>query len=354
MSIKIQCPACGKVNSLDNLNAGPARDCSFCGASMPVPVCPADAAAPAPSAPPPAPAEASAPAPAGGPGRERPRRRVSLFSDGGFILAMLVGAAVLAAGYVAANYGKGDQVSEIVAKASSVTAGTTKKAADVKKTISAEEKRRKEYKPQWVKIKGTGYGFDRAPDFAIDKEKNVIPGNKDHKVSEVWKGAADLSMKIWLGHDDQFLYVRIVGTDDVQHQPLSGVDQGLWMDDSAQFMIWSKGWSTQWEFSVALGKDGKPAYAIHMVPNKQGGRDKDISVANFAVRRDGNVNTYDGKFPLKTIGLTDKVLKEGFRFNALLNDTDDPKNHRKCWIEIVEGIAIHKDIFASPWIKFEK
>ncbi|MBP5233425.1 MAG: hypothetical protein J6333_08460, partial [Planctomycetes bacterium] len=287
-------------------------------------------------------------------GRERPRRRVSLFSDGGFILAMLAGAALLAAGYVVANYGKGDQVSAIVAKASTVPAGTTKKAAEVKKAITDEEKRRKEYKPQWLKIKGTGYGFDRQPDFAIDKAKNVIPGNKDRKVADVWKGASDLSMKVWLGHDDQFLYLRIVGTDDVQHQKLNGVDQGLWMDDSAQFMIWSKGWSTQWEFTVALGGDGKPAYAIHMVPNKQNGREKDISAANFTVRRDGNEVTYDVKFPLKTIGLTDKALKEGFRFNALLNDTDDPKDRRKCWIEIVEGIAIHKDVFASPWIKFEK
>ena len=58
------------------------------------------------------------------------------------------------------------------------------------------------------------------------------------------------------------------------------------------------------------------------------------------------------KIPFSSIGVDSVRLKQGIRFNALINDNDG--YGREGWIQIAEGIASNRSADLYPLIVFEE
>lgn len=298
------------------------------------------------------------------PAEARAQRRVAVFSDGGFIMAALLAVIALTALYIFLHRGKDDQIARMIVRnraghvmaeaAKKKNASAVKKAKEQMADKEKERQRRKHYKPQKLVIGDSGYPYmESAPNFVLNSEKNVCPGNSKNKVGEVWTGAYDLSVKIWLGHDAEFLYMRADVTDNVHRQ--AQPNNNMWRDDSLQFMFCFDGWNQQLEIGAALGDNGKVVSALYIYPQTLPFKPLKAAVGEtLTITRENGLTRYEIKLPLALLKINAATLKKEFKFNALVNDTDDIKQRRKCWMEISEGIATHKDMFACPRVTFRK
>ena len=121
----------------------------------------------------------------------------------------------------------------------------------------------------------------RAPDFVLDDYRNMNDYYKADpaQVARCWKGADDLSAKVWLACADGALRVRVEVTDDVQ----------------------APGDAVEVEVQTSAGVVRKPLLALV---------------------REGNVTRYDCSFPLADLKITPPEVKSGFGFSILLHEDD--------------------------------
>ncbi|MBR0503823.1 MAG: hypothetical protein IJJ84_00335, partial [Kiritimatiellae bacterium] len=121
----------------------------------------------------------------------------------------------------------------------------------------------------------------RAPDFVLDNYRDMNDYYKADpaQVARCWKGADDLSAKVWLACADGALHVRVEVTDDVQ----------------------------------------APGDAVEVeVQTSAGVVRKSLS----APVREGNVTRYDCSFPLADLKIAPPEVKSGFGFSILLHEDD--------------------------------
>ena len=121
----------------------------------------------------------------------------------------------------------------------------------------------------------------RAPDFVLDDYRNMNDYYKADpaQVARCWKGADDLSAKVWLACADGALRVRVEVADDVQ----------------------APGDAVEVEVQTSAGVVHKPLSA---------------SV------REGNVTRHDCSFPLADLKIASPEVKSGFGFSILLHEDD--------------------------------
>ena len=121
----------------------------------------------------------------------------------------------------------------------------------------------------------------RAPDFVLDDYRNMNDYYKADpaQVARCWKGADDLSAKVWLACADGALRVRVEVSDDVH----------------------AAGDAVEVEVQTAAGVVRKPL---------------------SAPMREGNVTRYDCLFPLADLKITPEEVKSGFGFSLLLHEDD--------------------------------
>lgn len=134
-------------------------------------------------------------------------------------------------------------------------------------------------------------------------------------------------------------------TDDRHSQPFSGAD--MWQGDGVQFALAVPGQQGLWELGLSLSDSGGSECFAWSVPN---GFDRTAAAAamRLEAERRGTVTHYRAAIPLAALGLDRTKLREGIRFNLLVNDNDGEA--RKGWIAAAPGIGSGKDAGKYPMV----
>lgn len=189
---------------------------------------------------------------------------------------------------------------------------------------------------------------DRSADFDLSERRSVVTlfGNDPAKGHLVWSGPNDLSAKIWLTRSADALKLRVQVGDDLHAQKEKA--QEWWRGDSIQFALALPGQDGFWELCLAAPEGGTAGAVAYARP--KGFADPCAALSPTAVKREGAV-VYEAALPLKAFGMTQEMLKEGIRFNLIVNDNDG--EGREGWIQIAPGIGQGKDPGQFPVVLFE-
>lgn len=170
------------------------------------------------------------------------------------------------------------------------------------------------------------------------------PGN----LHRLWSGPEDLSAKIRMHVKNGIWTLQFNVTDDKHIQPFRGVN--VWQGDNIQLAFKVSGQSSLWTAGLTLRADGKPELFLWDLPAKFN-RGQVLQAWKLDIRRAGTLTNYEVKIPLSSIGVDAARLKQGIRFNALINDNDG--YGREGWIQITEGIAGTRSSEPYPLLIFE-
>jgi hypothetical protein len=193
-------------------------------------------------------------------------------------------------------------------------------------------------------------GFNRPADFAMDKRTDVVSlcEADPMKTHLIWKNADDLSATIWLGTDGRHLQLKLAVRDDVHKQDYNLGN--VWKGDNVQIGLQVPGQEGFWEVGLSLLQANKAEAFIWAAPK---GFDKLQVVKSISLEsnRQKQVTHYMAAIPLDAIGASPKTLKDGIRFNLLVNDNDE--GIREGWIRVAPGIGTGKNPAKFPFLVFE-
>lgn len=187
----------------------------------------------------------------------------------------------------------------------------------------------------------------RAPDFVLDKISQVFnryqadPANQ-HRL---WRGPADLSAKIWLGREPGAMLMRVEVEDDIHCQPEKG--PLTFTGDNIQLSLVSVG---EFEISLSHLADGSSEVFPTVLPSGFE-RDRVARQIQLKTERIGTKTIYDVRFPYEAVGLSDRLLENGFRFNLIINENDGAG--RNGWLFLSEGLGRQKNTRKFPCIVFQ-
>ena len=170
------------------------------------------------------------------------------------------------------------------------------------------------------------------------------PGNQ-HRL---WSGPEDLSAKIRMKVKQGVWTIQIAVTDDKHVQPYRGVN--VWKGDNIQLAFRIPGQTSLWTAGLSLLDDGSPELFLWDTPEaflKQ----QPLKSWKLKAHRSGTLTEYEVRIPLSSIGVDSKLLKQGIRFNVLVNDNDG--YGREGWIQITDGIAGNRSSEPYPLLIFE-
>jgi len=159
----------------------------------------------------------------------------------------------------------------------------------------------------------------------------------------IWTGKEDLSARLCLRRDEENILLRVVAMDD-QHMQ-GEVAKDLWMHDGIQLAFNVPGEKDVWKIGLAMSGEGK---ALKTVWNAPAGKDKAAmeSKMSLEVKSDGDTIVYEAKFPLKELGYDYTRLRNGVKFNLIVNDDDG--EGRDGWIQMRPGLG--DDFSTEPWV----
>ncbi len=153
------------------------------------------------------------------------------------------------------------------------------------------------------------------------------------KEDNTWKGPEDLSAKVWLAMDDQALTVKVVATDD-RHCQKHAATGHPWDGDSVQLFLAPAGMETACEMDFARDEDGRNHARLRQLPLGVTG---DETKLKLSTARDGDRTTYVITIPFAAIGSDAAAFARGFKFNLMVNDTDN--DVREGWVQVAPGIG---------------
>lgn len=188
-------------------------------------------------------------------------------------------------------------------------------------------------------------------DFVLDRHEQVKslfeadPSN----MHRLWNGPEDLSARIRLKADQTTLTLICEVTDDKHVQPYRG--SRVWEGDGIQFAFKFPGQKGLWVAGATLLAANSPETWIWEAPNGFSS-ERSEALWRLDAARQGKMTRYELAIPFSTIGLTPELLRQGIRFNVLINDNDG--HGRDGWIQIAEGIASNRSADLYPLIVFEE
>ncbi len=194
----------------------------------------------------------------------------------------------------------------------------------------------------------TGDPADRRPDFVLDDIEQVVGFFQHDPANEhrVWSGPNDLNARAWLQLDGDNLRLRVEVRDDHVHQPYDG--HRIFDGDSIQFVLAHRGQTGHFELGAAPSSGGGATLHAWSVP---AGLEDPTQHLSAVVKPTGEGLVYDLAMPLQALGLTAANLRDGVRFNLLVNDNDG--HGRDGYIRLAPGFGdgIHPDQW--PAVRFE-
>ena len=173
-----------------------------------------------------------------------------------------------------------------------------------------------------------------------------------------FNGPEDLSGKAVVAYDEENIYLGVKVTDDVFY--CKQTTNGIWMDDSIQCaMAYAKlngdpDSTARTEFGMALTPEGEKVftYSVEDISINLGEiKVKEVG-GDIAIKREGNVTTYELKMPITQLFQRNAKIGPGYRvaFSLLINDNDG--NGRKGGAEIASGIIGQKYIELFTYLQF--
>ncbi len=195
-----------------------------------------------------------------------------------------------------------------------------------------------------------GENFKRKPDFVLDQREQVFSSTAADPAlnHRVWRGPEDQSANVFLGeaNGDFRLYTEV--TDDKHSQPYSGFE--VWKGDNIQFAFQLPGQVGIWECGISHLDSGKPE--VFVFQTADGFDAKTVAAAaKLVTSREGNITRYNLSLPGSAVGMTPEIMRNGFRFNLLVNENDG--EGRDGWIHIAPGIGDSKTPDKYPFVVFE-
>ncbi|MGN0870202.1 MAG: hypothetical protein ACI4UV_03350 [Victivallales bacterium] len=190
--------------------------------------------------------------------------------------------------------------------------------------------------------------FGMMPFAIMDRREQIVelfdadPGN----VFRLWTGARDLSAKLWIAADQEFFRLKVEVMDDLHRQPNHGKD--IWKGDSLQVFCAFPGQKWVWQFGCALLDDGTVERFVWW-PDK--GFLPDIAVLDCRVTRQGMYTIYRLQIPWSAFGIKTEMLKQGFGFNLMINESDS--KIRESWLQLAPGVGSHIMPEKYPVLIFE-
>ncbi|HSI86231.1 MAG TPA: hypothetical protein VK970_20765, partial [Candidatus Methylacidiphilales bacterium] len=122
---------------------------------------------------------------------------------------------------------------------------------------------------------------------------------------------------------------------------------GMWRGDSVQCIIDDR-LKGAVEFGFAEDKEGKP---VAMVWTQPEGSEDFRSRIRVTIEKRGEGRIYTARVPLKDLGLSQSVLRSGFRFNIAVNDSDGTV--RAHAMQLAPGLVESKSLEAFPYVLFK-
>ncbi len=186
----------------------------------------------------------------------------------------------------------------------------------------------------------------RGPDIQLDSREQLFSFIEadPHMLPYRWKGPEDLSARVWISADAADFILRVDVTDNrhFQNEPSSS----MWKGDSVQCVLALPGQKGTWEFGFAEHEDGKAMAVISEHPSEMS--DSFLGKIKAQVEKRGEGRVYTVRLPRKEVGLTGKILREGFRFNIAVNDNDGQV--RAHALQLARGIVEGKSIETVPYV----
>lgn len=162
-----------------------------------------------------------------------------------------------------------------------------------------------------------------------------------------WKGAQDLSMRVWTGWTPEGVYLAVRVRDDVATDSPEGEPQ-YWRHDSLQI-----GFDTGNRADSGYDASGRE-YGVFPTPKGAEVRENVPSQAArpdiaAAVRREKGETIYEVFFPAAALGVERLAAGQVLRLNVIANDNDG--RERKCWVGLSPGIGEAKRPSVFPqWV----
>ena len=187
-------------------------------------------------------------------------------------------------------------------------------------------------------------------DFVLNRRDQVHalfdadPGN----LHRLWSGPEDLSAGIRMKVEKGIWILHFAVTDDRHVQPYRGRD--VWKGDNIQIAFRISGQTSLWTAGLTLLDSGTTELFLWDVP-KEFLPQQPLKKWKLTAHRSGKRTEYELRIPLASIGVSSRLLKEGIRFNALINDNDT--FGREGWIQITNGIDGYRSSDFYPLLIFE-
>jgi hypothetical protein len=164
----------------------------------------------------------------------------------------------------------------------------------------------------------------------------------------VWSGPEDCSAKLYMGYDENNLYMTVVVRDEI-HTNRHTSEDTLWAGDSLQFafdpnldarekLLNGKNGLFDDDFFFAAGlAGGKPRMFCHI----NGISKADFTSVKPVIIRDEKkkTTTYELVFPWSKMAPLRPQKGLMFGFNFLIMDTDNPEKFPAYWMQLTPGIA---------------
>jgi hypothetical protein len=167
--------------------------------------------------------------------------------------------------------------------------------------------------------------------FSLDGPEDIFPTDRRAQGpsdgATTWSGYDDLGARVYLGWDDEALYMAVKVEDD-RHFNAQPPDM-IWNGDAIQMGLAAG--KTHWNLALALTEGGVVFRQV------EGAKDKDMEeTAGFSVKREGNQTQtfYEMRLPLADLG-----LKPGDEFNLNVCVLDDDKGDgQRYWLQTSPGL----------------
>ena len=186
--------------------------------------------------------------------------------------------------------------------------------------------------------------FPSKPNFVLDRRSQVYAffANNPHHVDKVWANPSDLSVKAFLAGDRTHFKLKLEVTDDTHV-----FRNTVWSGDSVQFFLRFANQYTNWEMGAALNPGVGAVKGCWNAPGKNE-RFTILEHLDASISRKGNITVYHFSVPWEKLNVSHADLKNGFRFNFMVNDND--KGQREGWISTHGGRRDTRDLNKYSWV----
>lgn len=185
--------------------------------------------------------------------------------------------------------------------------------------------------------------YAETPAWTLDNARQVVNATDADPTAAylVWKGPQDLNASGWFACSGDSLKIRVQVNDNAFFQPGG---EHFAQGDHLQIVIALPGWNGKcWDLAV-FDQEGAGQCRILAGPDNSSAGNLEPNRIRATVERQERRTTYEVALPIDSLGLTQRQLEAGIRFNIAVHDNDG--QGYKGWMELAPG-AVRKSAASS-------